>query len=255
MEVKHARDTAKATWIEARIEFAAENLQCDSAGRLVEWPELLEAVAGLLAALVAQVGKSIGFAPRPYSTPGLYGIEMRVQSILQDHVADGQQEHVDPFHLLVDRLRAAWQKIRANSMSGSPKLLRDIGISNREFRTLKELSRFVALNVRPTLRTTDGRLSELPDVDPELLGRVNASDPEDQRVDADVTGVAFTSSGIVMLQLEFYRSVRAPYLSLKDVCAQLPNRPRAVGVVKCVDGTYEYQGEALTEDPQADAFR
>lgn len=255
MEVKRTGDTANATWIEACIEFAAENLRCDSAGRLVEWPELLDAVAALLAALVAQVGKSIGCAPRPYSTAGLYGIEMRVQSILRDHVAGDQQKHADPFQLLVDRLGMAWQKIRANSMSGSPKPLRDIGISNREFRTLKELSRFVALNVRPTLRTTDGRLSELPVVDPELLGKVNPSDPEDQQVDADVTGVGFTSNGIVMLQLEFYRSVRAPYLSLRDVCAQLPNRPRAVGIVKCVDGAYEFQGDALTEDPQADAFR
>ena len=246
MAKKSKRPVANKDGPAAVIEFEHVDLELDSAGRLAELPGLLEAVAALLAAFAAVVGKSIDCAFRPHSSAGCYSFDLWADPPNRA-LELGDREETDPFHIEVNRLVKAWDKIKENSNSESPKPLRDIGVSKQEFRALKELSRFGALNVGPRLRTADGRKAELPVVDPELLGKVKASDPEDQKVDSLVTGIAYTVDGTVMLHLEFARWVRAPFVSLREVSAQLSDQARAVGTLKSVEGSYEFQGERLND--------
>lgn len=233
----------------AAIEFAHKDLQVDAEGKLWELPGLLDVVNDMLGAISSQEDGTFDFDTRPYSTAGRYGFALRMEAIPPNRdMLDGE---TDPFHSLVVRMRFAWQKVEENAKSANPKPLKDVGVSTREFRTLKALGQVQALHVEPGLRTADGRLSQFPVVDSDLLAKVLRPEPQDQSIDAPVTGVAYNSDGVVLLCLNYSRVVAAPRLSLADACSALRTRAaRAIGQLTCVDGALEFQGESLFKPPQ-----
>lgn len=235
------------TRLVAVMEFKHKDLCCDEAGRLFELPGLLDPVNTLLTAFSALVDSSIECDLRPYSMPGCYGFELRTEVTPQSGELFEEGGEVDPFHAQIDRLQVAWQKIEANAKSDSPQQLKDIDVSEREYRTLKAIASFKVHHVHPELRTEDGRTSELPDVDAELLGKIKGPDPDDQWIDWQVTGVTYAKDDTIMLQLKFARWVKAPHLRLSEIGNALASKPHAVGILSVVEGAYVFRGDKLND--------